>query len=163
LRLMPSSSSSSSPLLVASATASLHLAEQPPRVAPRLLHPSLLREFVHLPPPKDRGSPHAPPISRSGSSRDSNQPIRPLRRVLGASCWRQVLGVRGGFPMAGDEVIRIMCPNLGCQRVLAVPSSARGKLVRCRGCGSNIRIPVPRAESPSAPQAAQPQQQKPAA
>ena len=65
--------------------------------------------------------------------------------------------------MVGDEVIRIMCPNLGCQRVLAVPSSARGKLVRCRGCGSNIRIPVPRAESPSAPQAAQPQQQKPAA
>jgi len=69
--------------------------------------------------------------------------------------------------MPGDEVIRIMCPNLGCQRVLAVPSSARGKLVRCRGCGSNIRIPATRAEAPTqAPAAQQPsaaQQQKPAA
>ncbi|MFZ9879980.1 MAG: hypothetical protein ACO3QC_01075 [Phycisphaerales bacterium] len=65
--------------------------------------------------------------------------------------------------MPGDEVIRIMCPNLGCQRVLAVPSSARGKLVRCRGCGSNIRIPVPRAEGPSAQSAPNPQQQRPAA
>ncbi len=66
--------------------------------------------------------------------------------------------------MAGDEVIRIMCPNLGCQRVLAVPSHARGKLVRCRGCGSNIRIPAPRAEAPAAPSAvAPPAQQKPAA
>ncbi len=62
--------------------------------------------------------------------------------------------------MAGDEVIRIMCPNLGCQRVLAVPSMARGKLVRCRGCGSNIRIPVARVEPTAAPT---PQQQKPAA
>jgi len=66
--------------------------------------------------------------------------------------------------MPGDEVIRIMCPNLSCQRVLAVPSSARGKLVRCRGCGSNIRIPATRGEGPT--QAAQQQpapQQKPAA
>lgn len=68
--------------------------------------------------------------------------------------------------MPGDEVIRIKCPNLGCQRVLAVPSSARGKLVRCRGCGSNIRIPATRAESPTPSPAAQPpapQQHKPAA
>ncbi len=67
--------------------------------------------------------------------------------------------------MAGDEVIRIMCPNLGCQRVLAVPSSARGKLVRCRGCGSNIRIPVPRVDGapPSQSGSSSAQQQKPAA
>lgn len=39
------------------------------------------------------------------------------------------------------EVIRIMCPNLACQRILAVPSHARGKLVRCRSCGMNVRIP----------------------
>jgi len=49
--------------------------------------------------------------------------------------------------MPGNEdVVRIMCPNLGCQRVLAVPSAARGKVVRCRGCGSNIRIPAVRGE-----------------
>jgi hypothetical protein len=44
--------------------------------------------------------------------------------------------------MSAEEVIRIMCPNLSCKRILAVPTTARGKLVRCRGCGINLRIPV---------------------
>jgi len=39
-------------------------------------------------------------------------------------------------------VIRIMCPNLACKRILGVPAHARGKLVRCRGCSTNIRIPM---------------------
>lgn len=43
---------------------------------------------------------------------------------------------------ANDSVIRIMCPNLTCKRILAVPPAARGKLVRCRGCGINLRIPA---------------------
>lgn len=66
---------------------------------------------------------------------------------------------------ANDDVVRIMCPNLGCQRVLAVPSAARGKVVRCRGCGSNIRIPAVRVEGAPAqqPNAQQPNQKKPAA
>ena len=46
--------------------------------------------------------------------------------------------------MTEQTVFRIMCPNLGCQRVLAVPDHARGKLVRCRSCGTNIRIPAER-------------------
>ncbi len=40
-----------------------------------------------------------------------------------------------------QEAIRIMCPNLTCRKVLAVPVSARGKTVRCRNCGTNIRVP----------------------
>lgn len=40
-----------------------------------------------------------------------------------------------------DDAIRVMCPNLTCRKILAVPSSARGKTVRCKGCGTNIRIP----------------------
>ena len=48
--------------------------------------------------------------------------------------------------MSSNDVIRIMCPNLACKRVLAVPSHARGKLVRCRSCGINIRIPVPKSK-----------------
>jgi hypothetical protein len=35
-----------------------------------------------------------------------------------------------------------MCPNLACQRILAVPTHARGKLVRCRSCSTTIRIPT---------------------
>ncbi len=52
--------------------------------------------------------------------------------------------------VSDPKVIRIMCPNLSCQRVLAVPDRARGKLVRCRSCGTNIRIPATRPQ-PSLP------------
>ncbi len=40
-----------------------------------------------------------------------------------------------------ESSVRIMCPNLTCRKVLAVPVSARGKTVRCRTCGTTIRIP----------------------
>jgi len=45
-----------------------------------------------------------------------------------------------------DDSLRIMCPNLVCRKILAVPKTARGKTVRCRGCGTNIRIPNPNAQ-----------------
>lgn len=40
-----------------------------------------------------------------------------------------------------ESTVRIMCPNLTCRKVLAVPPIARGKTVRCRSCGTNIRVP----------------------
>jgi hypothetical protein len=39
-----------------------------------------------------------------------------------------------------------MCPNLTCRKILAVPATARGKTVRCRGCATNIRVPALSAE-----------------
>jgi len=48
--------------------------------------------------------------------------------------------------VTAESVIRIMCPNIACKRVLAVPTHARGKLVRCKSCGINIRIPMPKKE-----------------
>ncbi len=39
------------------------------------------------------------------------------------------------------SVVRIMCPNLRCRKVLAVPASTRGKTVRCRSCATTIRVP----------------------
>lgn len=51
--------------------------------------------------------------------------------------------------MTQNQTLRIMCPNLTCKKILAVPASARGKTVRCRGCGTNIR--VPQAEPTKAP------------
>lgn len=38
--------------------------------------------------------------------------------------------------------VRIMCPKLTCRKVLAVPENCRGKTVRCRNCGTNIRVPA---------------------
>ncbi len=49
----------------------------------------------------------------------------------------------------GESTIRIMCPNLTCRKVLGVPPIARGKTVRCRSCGTNIR--VPEAKKPAKP------------
>ncbi len=40
------------------------------------------------------------------------------------------------------DSFRIICPNLSCQRLLAVPEMARGEVVRCRGCGSTIKVPA---------------------
>ena len=51
--------------------------------------------------------------------------------------------------MTQQDPLRIMCPNLTCRKILAVPQSARGKTVRCRGCGTNIRVPATTA--PAAP------------
>lgn len=46
----------------------------------------------------------------------------------------------GALTMA-DDTVRILCPNLNCRKVLAVPKTARGKTVRCKGCQMNIRVP----------------------
>jgi hypothetical protein len=50
--------------------------------------------------------------------------------------------------MSDSGIIQIMCPKLTCRRILAVPARARGKLVRCRGCGSTIRVPQTRQAAP---------------
>ena len=43
--------------------------------------------------------------------------------------------------MSSKGTIRIMCPNLTCRKVLAVPQAARGKTIRCRACSTNIKVP----------------------
>ncbi|MBN8643813.1 MAG: hypothetical protein J0L61_01050 [Planctomycetes bacterium] len=48
------------------------------------------------------------------------------------------------------ETVRIMCPNLRCRAVLAVPEAARGRMVRCKQCGTSIRIPDKKAPAPNA-------------
>ncbi|MFA6044801.1 MAG: hypothetical protein WC718_07445 [Phycisphaerales bacterium] len=40
-----------------------------------------------------------------------------------------------------EVTVRIMCPKLTCRKVLAVPTACRGKTVRCKSCGTNIRVP----------------------
>jgi len=41
-----------------------------------------------------------------------------------------------------SSVVRLICPNLKCRKILSVPESARGKKVRCRGCGMRVQIPA---------------------
>ena len=50
------------------------------------------------------------------------------------------------------SLIRMICPNLKCRKVLSVPVSTRGKTVRCRNCG--MRVLVPAAPPPPAKPAA---------
>lgn len=54
---------------------------------------------------------------------------------------------------SATTTIRVMCPNLRCRSVLAVPGEARGRLVRCKHCGMNIKIPAKGGPAPSAPPA----------
>ncbi len=58
--------------------------------------------------------------------------------------------------MPESDTLRIKCPSLNCQKILAVPASARGKTVRCRGCGSNIRVPQAQTTPPPGEKAAAP-------
>ncbi len=44
------------------------------------------------------------------------------------------------MPTMADNV-RMLCPNLQCRAVLAVPGSARGQVVRCRKCGTRVKVP----------------------
>lgn len=41
-----------------------------------------------------------------------------------------------------NPAIRLLCPNLRCRTLLAVPMTARGKNVRCRQCGTRITVPA---------------------
>ncbi len=54
------------------------------------------------------------------------------------------------------NVVRLICPNLKCRKILSVPDTARGKKVRCRGCGMRVQIPHPKEAAPVAPAAAPP-------
>lgn len=44
--------------------------------------------------------------------------------------------------MTDEKLVRIMCPNLTCRKVLTIPEIARGKTVRCKSCGTTIRVPL---------------------
>lgn len=54
---------------------------------------------------------------------------------------RQIKGPRAAMDEKKSNTMRIMCPNLQCRSMLAVPNSARGRTVRCRSCGTTIRVP----------------------
>ena len=36
---------------------------------------------------------------------------------------------------------QIICPNLRCRKILAVPEEVRGKLVKCQHCQTMFRVP----------------------
>lgn len=48
-----------------------------------------------------------------------------------------------------NPAIRMMCPNLRCRSLLAVPASARGKNVRCKQCGTRITVPAKPGGTPT--------------
>ena len=48
--------------------------------------------------------------------------------------------------------ITLLCPNLKCGAVLAVPDDTRGKKVRCKYCGTTFMVPhtrkIPKKKKP---------------
>ena len=51
------------------------------------------------------------------------------------------------------NLIRLICPNLKCRKILSVPATARGKTVRCRNCGMRVQVPAsePKPVAPAEP------------
>lgn len=54
--------------------------------------------------------------------------------------------------MSDQRLVRIMCPSLTCRKVLSIPEIARGRTVRCKACGTTIRVPSNKAASGSSEQ-----------
>lgn len=50
-----------------------------------------------------------------------------------------------------EDTLRIKCPSLTCQKILAVPVSSRGKTVKCKSCGLKVRVPAKAAPPPPPP------------
>jgi hypothetical protein len=36
---------------------------------------------------------------------------------------------------------QLICPNIKCRKILAVPDEVRGKLVKCQHCQTMFRVP----------------------
>ena len=36
---------------------------------------------------------------------------------------------------------QLICPNLRCRKILSVPETVRGKLVKCQYCQTMFRVP----------------------
>ncbi|MFA7238426.1 MAG: hypothetical protein WC058_16340 [Phycisphaeraceae bacterium] len=48
-----------------------------------------------------------------------------------------------------EATIRLICPNLKCRKILAVPESARGRVILCANCGTTVRVPDHRSRQPA--------------
>lgn len=42
---------------------------------------------------------------------------------------------------------QLICPNLRCRKILAVPDEVRGKLVKCQHCQTLFRVPEGKAQA----------------
>ncbi len=51
--------------------------------------------------------------------------------------------------------VQLICPNLCCRKILAVPDTVRGKLVKCQHCQTMFRVPEPRKPETAAKAPAQ--------
>jgi hypothetical protein len=51
--------------------------------------------------------------------------------------------------------VQLLCPNLKCRKILAVPDEVRGKLVKCQYCQTMLRGPMPKSPPTVAPGKAQ--------
>ena len=42
--------------------------------------------------------------------------------------------------------VQLICPNLKCRKLLAVPDDVRGKMVKCQYCQRQFRVPEPKPQ-----------------
>jgi hypothetical protein len=47
--------------------------------------------------------------------------------------------------------VHVICPSLRCRKILTLDEGVKGKLVTCRYCSMEFRVPAPR-KTPLAPE-----------
>ena len=47
--------------------------------------------------------------------------------------------------------VQLICPNLKCRKILAVPDELRGKSVKCQFCQSVLKVPTSKSLTPVSP------------
>ena len=47
---------------------------------------------------------------------------------------------------------QLMCPNIKCRKILSVPDEARGRVVKCSHCQTQMRVPEIKPATPPPPQ-----------
>jgi len=72
----------------------------------------------------------------------SRQRYKILTGADALNLWAWAVDNSGGDLMA----VQLMCPNLKCRKILAVPEDCRGKLVKCQHCQMTLKVPAPKAE-----------------
>jgi len=131
------------PSTASHADGTIHVAEPTPsavKLAPRLADRTGTRTFQWYRLRRDAG-PSRPAMEPAGcEDRSQGHPILVNCRIAGLVCPRGMATEKAGT--MAEQSIRVMCPNLTCRRILTVPFTARGKIVRCPGCNKNVRVPA---------------------
>ena len=76
-----------------------------------------------------------------GGWRLSDTGTMPLFGPLGTTV--EAIAAYGPRREDAMERANVMCPNMSCRKVFAVPADLRGQIITCAHCKTQLRVPKP--------------------